>query len=147
MLAGLLFNSRPAVIEGARTALQVGVPGPKLFQDVFKAWDGTAWRKRGEDYDAFKKKLETALLEQLLDHMPELRGREGLDNAPGLSPSHRLDDRSADERGRVAVEAPLNPGVVDDLVEANDRPADAGRSGQEGRRRASDCGPWGGRPR
>lgn len=41
--------------------------------DVFKPWQDTKWKKRGEDYDAFKEKLEKALLEQFLENMPGLR--------------------------------------------------------------------------
>lgn len=41
--------------------------------DVFQPWQGTKWKKRGEDYDVFKARLEKALLEQFLENMPELR--------------------------------------------------------------------------
>jgi all-trans-retinol 13,14-reductase len=41
--------------------------------DVFKPWQDTKWKKRGEDYDAFKEKLEKSLLEQFLENMPGLR--------------------------------------------------------------------------
>ena len=40
---------------------------------AFEAWRETRWMKRGEDYEAFKARLEQALLAQLLDHMPGLR--------------------------------------------------------------------------
>ncbi len=40
--------------------------------DAFEPWLGTDWQKRGDDYLAFKKKLEKSLLEQFLRHMPEL---------------------------------------------------------------------------
>lgn len=39
---------------------------------AFAAWRGTAWKKRGEDYEAFKEKLAQSLLAQLLRHMPAL---------------------------------------------------------------------------
>ncbi len=41
--------------------------------DVFKPWLGTTWRKRGEDYDKLKKRMEEVLLEQFLTRMPGLR--------------------------------------------------------------------------
>lgn len=40
---------------------------------VFEPWSGTGWRKRGDDYEAFKKKLQDSLLEDFLTDMPELR--------------------------------------------------------------------------
>ena len=40
--------------------------------DVYEKWSGTTWRKRGEDYDAFKKEVEDALLKDFLTCMPEL---------------------------------------------------------------------------
>jgi all-trans-retinol 13,14-reductase len=39
---------------------------------VFEKWSGTRWRKRGEDYEAFKEALQDELLKQFLAHMPEL---------------------------------------------------------------------------
>jgi all-trans-retinol 13,14-reductase len=39
---------------------------------VFEGWRETRWKKRGEDYDAFKGRLAQALLRQLLEHMPAL---------------------------------------------------------------------------
>ncbi len=41
--------------------------------ETFEPWRDSTWRKRGEDYDAFKAKMQHVLLEQLLGHMPELR--------------------------------------------------------------------------
>jgi all-trans-retinol 13,14-reductase len=40
---------------------------------AFSRWRDTRWKKRGDDYDAFKQRLEKALLEQFLEHMPALR--------------------------------------------------------------------------
>lgn len=39
----------------------------------FSKWRGTAWSKRGEDYEARKKELGDALLEILLRELPQLR--------------------------------------------------------------------------
>ena len=39
----------------------------------FAAWQGTRWRRRGDDYDALKKRLADGLLEQFLRRMPGLR--------------------------------------------------------------------------
>lgn len=41
--------------------------------ESFEAWKGSRWKKRGEDYDAFKSRLEASLLEQFFSFMPELR--------------------------------------------------------------------------
>ncbi len=42
--------------------------------ETFERWQQRKWRKRGDDYDDFKAKIQAVLLEQLLTHMPELRG-------------------------------------------------------------------------
>lgn len=41
----------------------------------FKEWENTRWKKRGEDYDAFKEKLAQRLLEHLYKYEPQLRGK------------------------------------------------------------------------
>ncbi|MEO1271495.1 MAG: FAD-dependent oxidoreductase, partial [Myxococcota bacterium] len=38
----------------------------------FEPWLGTAWKNRGEDYEATKKALEARLLADFLEHMPSL---------------------------------------------------------------------------
>lgn len=40
---------------------------------VFERWRGTPWKKRGDDYAAFKEELQDSLLRQFLEKMPELR--------------------------------------------------------------------------
>lgn len=40
--------------------------------DRFSGWLGTRWRRRGGDYDAFKKSLQDSLLAQILKKMPGL---------------------------------------------------------------------------
>lgn len=40
---------------------------------LFSKWDGTRWRKRGDEYGALKEKLKEVMLEQFLSKMPELR--------------------------------------------------------------------------
>ncbi|MCA9638718.1 MAG: NAD(P)/FAD-dependent oxidoreductase, partial [Myxococcales bacterium] len=39
----------------------------------FEPWLGTRWHRRGEDYDAYKARLQESLLEQFLAKMPGLR--------------------------------------------------------------------------
>ncbi|MCP4500524.1 MAG: NAD(P)/FAD-dependent oxidoreductase [Deltaproteobacteria bacterium] len=39
---------------------------------AFASWTSTQWKRRPEDYDAFKKQLEEKLLAQLLKKMPQL---------------------------------------------------------------------------
>jgi len=41
----------------------------------FRKWEGTRWKKRGEDYEAFKAKLTERLLAPLYVHRPQVRGR------------------------------------------------------------------------
>ena len=38
----------------------------------FAQWEGTRWKKRGDDYEAFKAKLTKRLLEPLLDEYPQI---------------------------------------------------------------------------
>jgi len=39
----------------------------------FSSWRDTIWQHRGQDYEAFKQKLQESLLEQLLQRFPRLR--------------------------------------------------------------------------
>ena len=39
----------------------------------FARWRGTRWKKRGDDYNALKQRLQDSLLEQYLERLPELR--------------------------------------------------------------------------
>lgn len=41
----------------------------------FRKWEGTRWKKRPAEYEAFKKKLADKLLEQLFRFAPQLRGK------------------------------------------------------------------------
>lgn len=41
----------------------------------FEPWRGTRWRRRGEDYDAFKAKLSARLLTELERHVPAAAGK------------------------------------------------------------------------
>lgn len=40
----------------------------------FSRWSDTRWKKRGEDYDAFKARLAARLLDAVFAHAPEVRG-------------------------------------------------------------------------
>lgn len=40
--------------------------------EVFEAWRESAWKKRDEDYDAFKQRITDQLLKQFFAHVPEL---------------------------------------------------------------------------
>ena len=58
-------------------------PGPEIRHtgevvtfvpwETFERWQQTPWRKRGDDYNDVKAKMQDALLEQLLSRMPGLR--------------------------------------------------------------------------
>ncbi len=43
--------------------------------DLFKEWTGTRWKKRGEEYEAFKEKLAQRLLEELYKKEPQVKGK------------------------------------------------------------------------
>jgi all-trans-retinol 13,14-reductase len=55
-----------------RSTIEIVAPAP---YEWFERWRGTTWGKRGEDYDQFKERLATRLLEVLYERMPQLRGR------------------------------------------------------------------------
>ncbi|MEO1435875.1 MAG: NAD(P)/FAD-dependent oxidoreductase [Bacteroidota bacterium] len=41
--------------------------------ELFEQWEGTAWKKRGESYEALKEKMAQRLLETLFEQEPHLR--------------------------------------------------------------------------
>ncbi len=41
----------------------------------FERWEGTAWRKRGPEYEDFKARLSERLLASVYQHLPRLRGK------------------------------------------------------------------------
>lgn len=43
--------------------------------DWFKDWEGTKWKKRGEEYDALKEKFAQRLLEFLYKYEPQVKGK------------------------------------------------------------------------
>lgn len=43
--------------------------------DWFSRWEDTRWKKRGSDYDEFKKKLATRLQNELEKHVPAVKGK------------------------------------------------------------------------
>jgi len=43
--------------------------------EVFKKWEGSAWKKRGKDYEAFKEQLAQRLLKVLYKHIPQVKGK------------------------------------------------------------------------
>ncbi len=44
------------------------------FSDIEK-WAGTDWKRRGSDYEAFKKEISERLLEVLYEYVPQLKGK------------------------------------------------------------------------
>jgi all-trans-retinol 13,14-reductase len=40
----------------------------------FRRWQDTSWKRRGEDYDAFKNRLADRMLDKVFEYMPHLRG-------------------------------------------------------------------------
>jgi len=45
-----------------------------LPYEAFAKWEDTRWNKRGDDYDALKKRITDRLLEMLYTHVPSTRG-------------------------------------------------------------------------
>jgi len=43
--------------------------------DWFNKWEGTKWKKRGEDYEAFKEQLAQRMLEYLYEKEPQVKGK------------------------------------------------------------------------
>lgn len=41
----------------------------------FKKWEGTAWKKRGRDYEAYKEDLAQKLLQKLYQYVPQVKGK------------------------------------------------------------------------
>ncbi len=40
--------------------------------EAFEPWQGERWKKRGQEYEAFKQKLEERMRAQFLEHLPKL---------------------------------------------------------------------------
>ena len=43
--------------------------------EIFAKWEGTEWKKRGEDYEALKEKIALRLLEKLYELEPQTKGK------------------------------------------------------------------------
>jgi all-trans-retinol 13,14-reductase len=55
----------------------------------FKQWDGSPWKKRGADYEAFKKQLSERLMQALLTRCPQIAGHvEHAELSTPLSTKH-----------------------------------------------------------
>jgi all-trans-retinol 13,14-reductase len=55
-----------------RSTIEVVAPVPYA---LFERWADTPWKRRGDDYDAFKAGMATRLLADLEQHVPATRGR------------------------------------------------------------------------
>ncbi len=55
-----------------RSTIEVVAP---VSYSLFERWSGTAWKRRGAEYDAFKQTLAARLLAALEQHVPSVRGR------------------------------------------------------------------------
>jgi all-trans-retinol 13,14-reductase len=73
----ILFTSYPSLKDPAHD------PGPEQRHtgeivtfvpwERFQKWQGTRWRSRGEDYEAFKERMAQAMFDVLFEHRPQLR--------------------------------------------------------------------------
>jgi all-trans-retinol 13,14-reductase len=80
--------------------------------DAFERWTGSTWKKRGDDYDAFKQDMADVLLEQYLSHYPKLAPLiDHVELSTPLSTNHFA--RSA--RGSI-YGLGTEPGRFDDLT-------------------------------
>jgi all-trans-retinol 13,14-reductase len=55
-----------------RSTIEVVAPMP---YEAFDLWSETRWKRRGEDYDEFKRNLAGRLRQELERHVPSVRGR------------------------------------------------------------------------
>lgn len=39
----------------------------------FEQWEGTKWKKRGEDYEALKEQISQKILAKLIEHVPQVK--------------------------------------------------------------------------
>lgn len=75
--ADVLYCSFPSLKDPSHD------PGPQMRHtgevvtfvpwESFERWRSHSWKKRGEEYEAFKSALQERLLEQFLGHLPQLR--------------------------------------------------------------------------
>lgn len=55
-----------------RSTIDVIAPAPYAW---FEKWKGTAWTKRGADYEAYKETISQKLLEYVYKHVPQVKGK------------------------------------------------------------------------
>lgn len=55
-----------------RTTIEIITMAP---YERFAEWDGSRWKHRGEDYEAYKEKLSQRLLEYLYKYVPQTKGK------------------------------------------------------------------------
>ncbi|CAN5217006.1 NAD(P)/FAD-dependent oxidoreductase [soil metagenome] len=55
-----------------RTTIEIITIAP---YERFAEWDGSRWKHRGEEYDAYKEKLSQRLLEYLYKYVPQTKGK------------------------------------------------------------------------
>lgn len=75
--APILYASFPSLKDPTHdpgpAQLHTGEVVTFLPWDTFRPWHGKQWQKRGDDYTALKAEMQERLLEQFLQHMPELK--------------------------------------------------------------------------
>jgi all-trans-retinol 13,14-reductase len=74
--APVLFCSFPSLKDPAHDPgpddLHTGEAITFVPWSAFERWEGTRWKRRGDDYEAFKQQLTDALMEQYLGCYPDL---------------------------------------------------------------------------
>ncbi|WP_419193446.1 phytoene desaturase family protein [Kolteria novifilia] len=72
----------------------------------FESWKETRWKKRGDDYDAFKEELSERLLETLYVHCPQVKGKiDTMELSTPLSTEHFMGHRKGAIYGLAATPA------------------------------------------
>ncbi len=74
--APVLYVSFPSLKDPLHTAPEQHTGEVVTFVpwEVFEPWREKKWRRRGDDYEAFKRRMADRLLEQLYEKMPGLKG-------------------------------------------------------------------------
>ncbi len=74
--------------------------------DWFKRWEGTEWRRRGDEYEAFKLNLSARLLSALEQYVPALSGKiDYFELSTPLSTKHFMSYRRGEAYGLSATPA------------------------------------------
>jgi all-trans-retinol 13,14-reductase len=93
-----------------RATLEVICPSPF---DWFARWEDTRWKRRGQDYDAFKQGLTERLQSGLEEHVPAVRGKLDIaELSTPLSTRHFMNYQHGEAYGVSATPARFRLGCL-----------------------------------